>query len=164
MNGVNENKEPVVSDAALLEAFEQRERSTKDFYLNVGPADIGGEPAPGDSAVFAEQLRRDVEAALCLTFALIPGAANPTGGYTYWYESGERSVHLQVNDPEEGDLFPFGKVPALLIIRSRSEEVATWELAAGLHRDLCSLGTYLLLAETKNGDLVTANFNVGDDW
>ncbi|MET9092997.1 hypothetical protein ABZX72_12965 [Streptomyces cyaneofuscatus] len=153
-----------MDDSALLEAFEQHEGSSKDFYLNVGPADIGGEPAPWDSAVFAERLRRDVEAVLSLTFDLIRGAADPTEGHTYWYESGERSVSLQVDDPEEGDPFPFGKVPALLIIRSRSEEVATWELAAGLYRDLCSLGTYFILAETKHGDLVTANFDVGDDW
>ncbi|MFE4378243.1 hypothetical protein [Streptomyces cyaneofuscatus] len=153
-----------MDDSALLEAFEQYEDSSKYFYLNVGPADIGGEPAPWDSAVFAEQLRRDVEAVLSLTFDLSRGIVDPTGGYTYWYESDERSVSLQVSDPEEGDLFPFSKVPALLIIRSRSEEVATWELAAGLYRDLCSLGTYFILAETKHGDLVTANFDVGDDW
>lgn len=153
-----------MSDSALLEAFEQHERSSKDFYLNVGPADIGGEPAPWNSAVFAEQLRRDVEAVLSLTFDVSRGTVDPTGGYTYWYESAERSVSLQVSDPEEGDPFPFDKVPAWLIIRSRSEEAATWELAAGLYRDLCSLSTYLVLAETKHGDLVTANFDVGDDW
>ncbi|RLV68570.1 hypothetical protein STAN_4094 [Streptomyces sp. CBMAI 2042] len=151
-----------MDDSALLEAFEQHEGSSKDFYLNVGPADIGGEPAPWDSAVFAERLRRDVEAVLSLTFDLIRDAADPTGGYTYWYESDERSVSLQMIDPEQGH--PFDKVPAWLIIRSRSEKVATWELSAGLYRDLCSLGTYLLLAETKNCDLVTANFDVGDDW
>ncbi|MFI5900816.1 hypothetical protein [Streptomyces cyaneofuscatus] len=150
-----------MEDSALLKAFEQYEGSSKDFHLNVGPADIGGEPAPWDSAVFAEQLRRDVEAVLSLTFDLSRGTVDPTGGYAYWYESDERSVSLQVSDPEEGH--PFDKVPAWLIIRSRSEE-ATWKLTAGLYRDLCSLGTYLVLAETKHGDLVTANFDVGDDW
>ncbi|MER6191260.1 hypothetical protein ACH4A7_07595 [Streptomyces cyaneofuscatus] len=153
-----------MNESEVSESFEQHEHSSKDFYLDVGPSDIDGQPAPWDSAVFAEQLRRDVEAVLSLTFDVSRGIVDPTGGYTYWYESDERSVSLQVSDPEEGDLFPFSKVPALLIIRSRSEEVATWELAAGLYRDLCSLGTYFILAETKHGDLVTANFDVGDDW
>ncbi|MEU0160826.1 hypothetical protein ABZ154_18815 [Streptomyces sp. NPDC006261] len=153
-----------MTDSALLAAFEQHEHSSKDFHFNVGPADTGGEPTPWDSAVFAEQLRKDLEAVLSLTFDVSRGIVDPTGGCTYWFESGERSVSLQVSDPEEGDPFPFGKVPALLIIRSRSEEVATWELAAGLYRDLCSLGRYLVLAETKHGDLVTGNFDVGDGW
>ncbi|MEV4876109.1 hypothetical protein [Streptomyces cyaneofuscatus] len=153
-----------MNDSALSRTFEPYDGYGKVFYFNIGPADSGGELAPWDSDAFAEQLRRDVEAVLSLTFDVSRGVVDPTGGYTYWYESDERSVSLQVSDPEEGDPFPFGKVPALLIIRSRSEEVATWELAAGLYRDLCSLGTYFILAETKHGDLVTANFDVGDDW
>lgn len=151
-----------MNDSALSRTFEPYDGYGKVFYFNIGPAESGGEPVPWDRAAFAEQLRRDVEAALSLTSDAGRVIKGPTGDSACWYENDEFLVSVQVDDPEGGP--PLDKVPALLMARSRSQERATWELAADLYRDLCSLDKYLMIVESKNGDLVTANFDVGDDW
>ncbi|WP_338903067.1 hypothetical protein [Streptomyces nigra] len=71
-------------------------------------------------------------------------------------------VHVIVDDPEEG--WPLDKVPAAALPISRSEQVATWELAEMLYDGLNALDTYLLIASDQFGMPVAANFGIGDDW
>ncbi|MFE3719271.1 hypothetical protein [Streptomyces cyaneofuscatus] len=151
-----------MNDSALSKTFEPYDGYGKDFYFHIGPAGGSGEPAPWDRAAFAEQLRRDVEAALSLTADAGRVITGPTGDSARWYDNDELLVSVNVGDPEGDPLLD--RVPALLMARSRSQERATWELAADLYRDLCALGTYLVIVDSHNGDLVTANFDVGDDW
>ncbi|MFD3409765.1 hypothetical protein [Streptomyces cyaneofuscatus] len=103
-----------------------------------------------------------MEAALSLTSGADRVITGPTGDSACWYENDELLVSVKAGGPEGGP--PLDKVPALLMARSRSQEPAAWELSAGLYRDLCSLDTYLVIVESWDGDLVTANFDVGDDW
>ncbi|KMS77544.1 hypothetical protein ACH49_20090 [Streptomyces leeuwenhoekii] len=97
-----------------------------------------------------------------ITFDTTDDGRDPSGGYRFWFEDEELSFHLIVDDPEEG--WPLDKVPAYAIPISRSERVATWELAEKLYDGLDSLRTYLLIAFERGGMPIAANFDIGDDW
>jgi hypothetical protein len=128
-----------------------------DFDVRVGPA-----RAAWDCAAFARQLRSDVERVMGIRFDSADDGRDPSGGFRFWFENEDLSFHLIVDDPEEGP--PLDKVPAYAIAVSRSEQVATWELAEKLYDGLDALGTYLLVALEKAGEPVAANFDLGDDW
>lgn len=128
-----------------------------DFDVRVGPA-----RAAWDCAAFARQLRSDVERVMGIRFDPTDDGRDPSGGFRFWFENEDLSLHLIVDDPEEGR--PLDRVPADAIPVSRSEQVATWELAEKLYDGLDALGTYLLVALEKAGEAVAANFDLGDDW
>ncbi|MFF7858388.1 hypothetical protein [Streptomyces sp. NPDC007904] len=112
--------------------------------------------------MFAGELRADVERVLGIAFEVTDDGRDPAGGYRFRFENDDLSVHVFVDDPEEG--WPLDKVPAYAVPISRSEQVATWELAEKLYDGLDALGAYLLIAFEKGGTPVAANFDVGDDW
>jgi hypothetical protein len=128
-----------------------------DFDVRVGPA-----RSAWDCRVFAGELRADVERVLGIAFEVTDDGRDPAGGYRFRFENDDLSVHVFVDDPEEG--WPLDKVPAYAVPISRSEQVATWELAEKLYDGLDALGAYLLIAFEKGGTPVAANFDVGDDW
>ncbi|MFD7697319.1 hypothetical protein [Streptomyces sp. NPDC059805] len=111
---------------------------------------------------FAATLRADVERVLGISFPVADEGRDPTGGYRFWFENDDMSVHMFVDDPEEG--WPLDKVPAAALPISRSERVATWELAEELCDGLNALDTYLLIAVDQFGMPVAANFDIGVDW
>lgn len=127
-----------------------------DFDVRVGPAH-----SVWDCPVFARELRADVQRVMGITFDAADDGRDPTGGYRFWFEDDELSFHLIVDDPEGGWL---DKVPAYAVPVSRSEQVATWELAEKLYDGLDGLGTYLLIAFESHGEPVAANFDIGDEW
>lgn len=128
-----------------------------DFDVRVGPA-----RSAWDCPVFARELRADVERVMGITFDTVGDGRDASGGYRFWFENDELSFHLIVDDPEEG--WPLDRVPAYAVPVSRSERVATWELAERLYDGLDDLGTYLLIAFERDGMPVAANFDIGDDW
>ncbi|WP_159039013.1 MULTISPECIES: hypothetical protein [unclassified Streptomyces] len=128
-----------------------------DIDIRVGPAH-----SAWNCRAFAATLRADVERVLGISFQVTDDGRDPTGGYRFWFENDEMSVHVIVDDPEEG--WPLDKVPATALPISRSEQVATWEIAEKLHDGLNALDTYLLIALDQFGTPVTANFDIGDDW
>ncbi|MGW4000822.1 hypothetical protein [Streptomyces nigra] len=128
-----------------------------DIDIRVGPA----YPA-WNCRAFAATLRADVERVLGISFPVTDDGRDPTGGYRFWFENDEMSVHVIVDDPEEG--WPLDKVPAAALPISRSEQVATWELAEKLYDGLNALDTYLLIALDQFGMPVAANFDIGDGW
>ncbi|MEW2424765.1 hypothetical protein AB0911_29895 [Streptomyces nigra] len=111
---------------------------------------------------FGVTLRADVESVLGISFPVTDDGRDPTGGYRFWFENDDMRLHVIVDDPEEG--WPLDKVPAAASPISRSEQVATWELAEKLYDGLNALDTYLLSASDQFGTPVAANFDIGDDW
>ncbi|MFE0359365.1 hypothetical protein ACFW2I_38755 [Streptomyces nigra] len=128
-----------------------------DIHIRVGPAH-----SAWNCRAFAATLRADVERVLGISFPVTDDGRDPTGGYRLWFESDDMSVHVIVDDPEEG--WPLDKVPAAALPISRSEQVATWEIAEKLYDGLNALDTYLLIALDQFGMPVAANFDIGDDW
>ncbi|MEV8092641.1 hypothetical protein [Streptomyces nigra] len=123
---------------------------------------VGSAHSAWNCRAFAATLRADVERVLGICFPVTDDGRDPTGGYRFWFENDEMSVHVIVDDPEEG--WPLDKVPATALPISRSEQVATWELAEKLYEGLAALGGYLLIAFDPGGMPITANFDMGDDW
>ncbi|TWD17413.1 hypothetical protein FB570_11126 [Streptomyces sp. T12] len=103
-----------------------------------------------------------MERVLGISFSVTDEGRDPTGGYRFWFENDDMSVHVIVDDPEEG--WPLDKVPAATLPISRSEQVATWELAEKLYDGLNAMDTYLLVALDQFGTPGAANFGIGDDW
>ena len=128
-----------------------------DIDIRVGPAH-----SAWNCRAFAAKLRADVECVLGISFPVTDDGRDPAGGYRFWFENDDMSVHVIVDDPEEG--WPLDKVPAAALPISRSEQVATWELAEKLYDGLNALDTYLLIALDQFGMPIAANFDVGDGW
>jgi hypothetical protein len=129
-----------------------------DINIRVGPARTAW-----DCRVFAGELRADVERVMGISFGVTDDGRDPTGGYRFWFGDDGLSVHVFVDDdPEEG--WPLDTVLAYATPISRSEQVATWELAEKLYDGLDTLGTYRLIAFEKGGMPIAANFDIGDDW
>ncbi|MGX1477580.1 UNVERIFIED_CONTAM: hypothetical protein RKD50_006388 [Streptomyces canus] len=124
--------------------------------MRVGPAN-----AAWDCEAFARGLRADVERVMGIRFDIAGNGRDPSGGFRFWFENEDLSLHLIVDDPEKGR--PLDRVPAYAVPVSRSAEVATWELAEKLYDGLDSLGTYLLIAIEQHGEPIAANFDTGDD-
>ncbi|MFJ4759133.1 hypothetical protein, partial [Streptomyces sp. NPDC088763] len=109
-----------------------------DIDIRVGPA-----YSAWNCRVFAATLRADVERVLGISFPVTDEGRDPTGGYRFWFENDEMSVHVIVDDPEVG--WPLDKVPAAALPISRSMDVANSELAERLYAGLtASDGAYLV--------------------
>lgn len=129
----------------------------KDFDVHVGPAQ-----SAWDCTAFAVMLRADVERIMGITFDVTGEGRDLSDGFRFWFENDDFSVRMVVADPEEG--WPLDQVPAYVVPVSRSDDVATWELAEKLYDGLDALGTYLLIAFESGSMPIAANFEIGDDW
>jgi hypothetical protein len=64
-----------------------------------------------------------LERVLGIAFEVTDDGRDPTGGYRFWFGDDDLSVHVVVDDPEEG--WPLDKIPAYAAPISRSEQAAT---------------------------------------
>ncbi|MER6346367.1 hypothetical protein ACWC10_24650 [Streptomyces sp. NPDC001595] len=55
-------------------------------------------------------------------------------------------------------------VPAMLTVISRSDDVASSELAERLYAGLTASDDYVVVVFAYDGMPIAANFDIGDDW
>ncbi|MEU5665519.1 hypothetical protein [Streptomyces longwoodensis] len=56
------------------------------------------------------------------------------------------------------------RVPAMLTVISRSENVASSKLAERLYDELTESSDYLVVVFADNGMPITANYDIGNGW
>lgn len=139
--------------------FAQYDGYKKDFDFCVGPA----QPDSFRSGEFGDRLWAD--ASRILGTAFDGGTITPDdhGGCNYWFGNDDLSASLYSGPLEPGP-GPLGRVPAMLTVISRSEDVASSELAERLYAGLTASDGYLVVVFADNGMPIAANYDIGDGW
>ncbi|KOV68697.1 hypothetical protein ADL00_12520, partial [Streptomyces sp. AS58] len=84
-------------------------------------------------------------------------------GYNYWFDNDDLSSSLY-SGPREPGSGVLDQVPATLTVISRSQDVASSELAERIYAGLTASDDYLVVVFAHNGMPLAANFDIGDDW
>jgi hypothetical protein len=142
--------------ATQVGKFETHVGFKKDFELYVGPAQEVREYKR-----FSESLWVDVSRILNIPIGLHTIESSEVDGFSCWFENNDMSVSLYVGYPESDVI---DKAPASLTAISRSDTVASWEIAEKLYTQLVSLGGYLVAAFTDDGIPIDSNFDTDSDW
>ncbi|MEV7995714.1 hypothetical protein AB0O67_28595 [Streptomyces sp. NPDC086077] len=139
--------------------FAQYDGYKKDFDFYVGPA----QPDGFRSGEFGDRLWADVSRILGTPFDGGTITPDDHDGYTYWFDNDDLSASLY-SGPREPGSGTLDQVPAILTVISRSEDVASSELAERLYTGLTGAGGYLVVVLADDGMPIAANFDIGDGW
>ncbi|NKQ28610.1 hypothetical protein [Streptomyces galbus] len=139
--------------------FAQYDGYKKDFDFYVGPM----QPDDVRSGEIGERLWADVSRILGTAFDGATIRPDDHDGYRYWFANDELRASLYSGPLEPGP-GPLDRVPAMLTVISRSEDVASSELAERLYAGLTGSGDYLVVVFADNGMPITANYDIGDGW
>lgn len=139
--------------------FAQYDGYKRDFDFCVGPA----RPDGFRSREFGDRLWADVSRLLGTPFDGATIRPKAHGGCNYWFDNEDLSASAY-SGPLEGSGV-LDQVPAMLTVISRSDHVASSELAERLYAGLtASDDAYLVVVFEDNGMPIAANFDIGDDW
>ncbi|MFF9164213.1 hypothetical protein ACF081_28715 [Streptomyces longwoodensis] len=139
--------------------FAQYDGYKKDFDFYVGPV----QPDAFRSGEFGNHLWADISRLLGTPFDGATIRPDDHDGYTYWFANDHLSASLYSGPLEQGP-GPLDRVPAMLTVISRSEDVANSELAERLYAGLTESSDYLVVVFADNGMPITANYDIGDGW
>ncbi|MFE9677075.1 hypothetical protein ACFYO5_23495 [Streptomyces sp. NPDC006259] len=131
----------------------------RDFDFSVGPA----QPDAFRSREFGDRLWTDVSRIVGTPFEGGMITPDDYDGYHYWFGNDHLSASL-CSCPPESDSGVLDQVPAMLTVISRSEDVASSELAERIYAGLTASDDYLVAVFTHDGMPIAANFDIGDDW
>ncbi|MEV6160546.1 hypothetical protein AB0L71_01185 [Streptomyces sp. NPDC052052] len=139
--------------------FAQYDGYKCDFDFYVGPA----QPDAFRSREFGDRLWADVSRILGTSFEGGTITPNDCDGYNYWFDNDDLSAGLY-SGPLESQSGVLDQVPAMLTVISRSEDVASSELAERIYAGLTASDYYLVVVFAHNGMPIAANFDIGDGW
>ncbi|MFJ4696497.1 hypothetical protein [Streptomyces sp. NPDC088766] len=139
--------------------FAQYDGYKKDFDFYVGPV----QPDDFRSEEFGSRLWADVSRILGTPFDGATITPDDHDGYKYWFANDDLSASLYSGPLEPGP-GPLDQVPAMLTVISRSEDVASSELAERLYAGLTGSGGYLVVVFADDGMPIAANYDIGDGW
>ncbi|AWW41986.1 hypothetical protein [Streptomyces cadmiisoli] len=139
--------------------FAQYDGYKQDFDFYVGPA----RQDDFRSREFGDRLWADVSRILKTPFD--GGTITPDSheGYNYWFDNDDLSSSLY-SGPRESGSGVLDQMPAILTVISRSEDVASSELAERIYAGLTASDDYLVVVFAHNGMPIAAKFDIGDDW
>jgi hypothetical protein len=139
--------------------FAQYDGYKKDFDFYVGPV----QPDDFRSGGFGHRLWADTSRILGTPFDGATIRPDDHDGYKYWFANDDLSVSLYSGPLEPGP-GPLDRAPAMLTVISRSEDVASSELAERLYAGLTESSDYLVVVFADDGMPITANYDIGDGW